>query len=294
MKVSGFTIIRNAVKFDYPVVESITSILPCVDEMVVALGNSEDETRALIEGIGSPKIRIIDTVWDDSLREGGRVLAEETNKALSAISPDSDWAFYIQADEVLHEDFIPIVRQAMEALKDRKEVEGLLFHYTHFYGNYHYTGASRNWYRHEIRVVRPQAGLRSYKDAQGFRVNDRKLNVIEIPAWIYHYGWVKNPVFQQEKQKHFHKLWHSDDWVEKHVQQADSFDYQTIDALDVFTGRHPQVMKERIARLDWDFSWDIRKKKFNLKKRLLHWFEAQTGYRLFEYRNYRKIGRFRP
>ena len=102
MKLVGFTIVRNALKYDYPIVESINSILPIVDEYVVAVGNSEDETRKLIESIGSSKIRIVDTVWDDSLREGGRVLAEETNKAFDAIT-DADWCFYLQGDEVVHE-----------------------------------------------------------------------------------------------------------------------------------------------------------------------------------------------
>ena len=93
MKVSGFTFIRNAVRFDYPIVEAIRSIIPLCDEVVVAVGKSEDQTRELIQSIGSPKIRIIDTIWDESLRQGGTVLSSETNKAFDAVSSDSDWAF---------------------------------------------------------------------------------------------------------------------------------------------------------------------------------------------------------
>ena len=290
MKVSGFTIVRNAQKFDYPAVEAITSILPCVDEMVVAVGNSDDDTRAMILAIASPKIRILDTVWDETLREGGRVLAEETNKALAAISADSDWCFYIQADEVLHEDFVAPVRKAMETHLKNPKVEGLLFDYTHFYGSYQYIGDSRAWYRKEIRIIRNLPGMSSYKDAQGFRYNGRKLNVVQIPARIYHYGWVKNPHFQQEKQKSFQKLWHGDDWVEKNVSEADAYDYGIIESLELFEGTHPAVMQDRIQRLNWDFHFDTRRKKFGLKKWLLHWFENQTGVRLFEYKNYRRVG----
>jgi glycosyltransferase involved in cell wall biosynthesis len=105
MKVSGFTFVRNAVKYGYPVVESITSILPVVDEMIVCLGNSDDETEAVIKAIGSAKIKIVHSVWDDSLREGGKVLAVETDKAIAATAADSDWLFYIQADEVVHEKY---------------------------------------------------------------------------------------------------------------------------------------------------------------------------------------------
>src|SRR6187402_2499334 len=115
MKVAGFTFIRNAVKNDYPIVEAITSILPICDEFIVAVGNSEDATEELIQAIGSPKIKIIHTTWDDTLREGGRVLAVETDKAMDAISSDTDWCFYIQGDEVIHEQYLPAIKSAMEA-----------------------------------------------------------------------------------------------------------------------------------------------------------------------------------
>jgi hypothetical protein len=105
MKIAGFSFIRNAVKYDYPIVEAILSILPLCDEFVIAVSKSEDNTLKLIRSIGSPKIRIIETVWDDSLRKGGAVLAQETDKALQAVSDDVDWAFYIQRDECLHEQY---------------------------------------------------------------------------------------------------------------------------------------------------------------------------------------------
>ena len=79
MKVTGFTFIRNAIKYDYPVVEAITSILPICDDFVVAVGNSDDGTLALIQSIHPTKIRIVETIWDDTKREGGKVLALETD-----------------------------------------------------------------------------------------------------------------------------------------------------------------------------------------------------------------------
>ena len=177
MKVSGFTFIRNAIKYDYPIVEAIRSILPLCDEVVVAVGNSEDETLQLIKEI-DPKVRIIETIWDDSVREGGRTLALETDKAFEAISSDTDWSFYIQGDEVLHEKYIPIVKQAMLKYKDDKRVEGLLFNYLHFYGSYDYIGTSISWYPDEIRVIRNRKDIFSYRDAQGFRkLPNEKLKV---------------------------------------------------------------------------------------------------------------------
>jgi hypothetical protein len=263
MKVAGFTIIRNAIKFDYPVVEAITSILPICDEFVVAVGNSEDETLQLIKSINSPKIKIIETVWDDSLRQGGQVLAIETNKAFDAISKDVDWCFYIQSDECVHEKHLASITEAMQKYKDDKQVDGLLFNYVHFYGTYNYVGNSRRWYRKEIRIIKNDKSIRSYKDAQGFRKTDTstgsattKLNVKPISAEIYHYGWVKPPKAQQAKQEHFHKMWHDDEWMKKNIAQVEEFDYSQIDSLEEFKGTHPQVFQARLKAADWKFKFD--------------------------------------
>lgn len=286
MKVSGFSFIRNAIKYDYPIVEAIRSVLPICDEFIVAVGNSDDETRQLIESIGSNKIKIIDTEWDDSLREGGRVLAVETDKAFDAISDDTDWCFYIQGDECIHENYLPTVQAAMHQHLHNKNVEGLLFNYLHFYGSYDYIGTSKRWYRKEIRVVRNLKNIRSYRDAQGFRIDGRKLKVKPVDAYIYHYGWVKHPSKQQEKQKTFNKLWHDDQWMQSNIPDVNEFDYSQIDGLKLFDGSHPDVMKNRINAVNWKFSFDPTKRKMKLKYRITEWIEKLTGYRIGEYKNY--------
>lgn len=290
MKVTGFTIIRNALKYDYPVVEAITSILPVCDEFVVGVGNSDDNTLQLIKSIDSPKIRIIETVWDDTLREGGKLLAVETNKVFDAIGPDSDWCFYIQSDEVVHEQYHGAIRAAMEQYKNNMQVDGLLFNYVHFYGNYNYVGNARRWYRKEIRVIRNDKSIRSYKDAQGFRKTDNsKLKVKQVDAEIYHYGWVKPPKAQQAKQENFHKMWHDDAWVKKNVAAAEAFDYSAIDSLEPFKGTHPKVMLPRIEKVNWHFKFDASQIKLSLKDKLLLFIERHTGWKAGEYRNYERV-----
>ncbi len=289
MKVSGFTFIRNAILFDYPIVEAITSILPVCDEFIVALGKSEDETYGLIQSISSPKIKIVHTVWDDNLREGGSVLADETNKAFKAISPNTDWCFYIQGDEVVHEKYLPVIKHEMENHLPDKRVEGLLFNYLHFYGSYDYTGDSRKWYRREVRIVRNIPEIHSYRDAQGFRIENRHLAVKQIDASVYHYGWVKPPSVQQAKQKSFNKLWHNDDWVEKKIPSVNEFDYSSIDSLTSFNGTHPEVMQPRIQAINWKFSFDPTQKQFTFKQKFLRLVEKLTGWRIGEYKNYKII-----
>jgi len=291
MKVCGFTFIRNAVKFDFPVVEAILSVLPVCDRFVVAVGKSDDETRQLIESIAPEKIQIVDTVWDENLKEGGRVYADETNKALDAIPDEYDWCFYIQGDEVLHEKFLPVVQQAMEKNLERKEVEGLLFDYKHFYGSYDYVGDCRHWYRKEIRVIRNDKSIRSYKDAQGFRKAGKKLKVVQVPVEIYHYGWVRHPREMQQKVEAV-KAFYDGISEEAARQKAEEqeFDYRAeYDALAHFEGTHPKIMQQRITRLNWDFQPKLTQINMKLKYRILYRIEKWFGVRLFEYRNYRLI-----
>jgi hypothetical protein len=290
MKVSGFTIVRNAIKYDYPVVEAITSVLPLCDEFVVAVGKSEDDTLGLIRRIPSGKIRIIETVWDDALRAGGRTFALETDKALQAISPDADWCFYIQADEVLHEKYFESVRQAMLQYKEDLSIDGLLFNYKHFYGSYDYVGESWRWYRREIRIVRNDKNIFSYRDAQGFRKKpNEKLNVALIDATIYHYGWVKDPRTMQEKRKEWNRFYNNDQWIEAHIAKSNEFDYSQVDSLILFDGTHPQVMLDRISKKNWKFDHDLSKNRYTLKEKIKRLVSKLTGYRIGEYKNYKIV-----
>jgi hypothetical protein len=286
MFVTGFTFVRNAIKFDYPVVESINSILPICDKFLVCVGNSEDKTLELIQNIDKDKIIIIESIWDDNLREGGKVLAIETNKAFSNIPIESDWAFYLQADEVVHEKYLDNIYQAMFKWKTNPKVEGLLFKYLHFYGSYDYIGTSPRWYKNEIRIIKNNNNIYSYKDAQGFRIyNNKKLHVKPIDAYIYHYGWVKKPEVMQLKQENFNKLWHNDNWIKSNISHVSNFDYANIDSLEKFNQTHPQVMLNRIAQKNWDFDIDISYKNLSLKNKSKIFLEKLFGINL-DYKNY--------
>ncbi len=289
MKVSGFSFIRNAIKLDYPIVEAITSILPICDEFVIAVGKSDDDSLALIKSIRSPKIKIIETIWDDKLRKGGRVLAQETDKALKEISKDSDWAFYVQGDEVVHEKDLPKIKEAMVQWKDDPKVEGLLFNYKHFYASYDYIANSRYWYKKEIRVIRNLPEMNSFRDAQGFRNGDRIIRVKPIDAFIYHYGWVKHPAFQQQKHLNFNALYHDDEWIENNIPEVDEFDYSAIDSLEAFSGSHPKVIQNRIDQMNWKLNFDPNQCNFSFKSKLLHKVEKFLGWRIGEYKNYKII-----
>ncbi len=289
MKIAGFTIIKNAVVNDFPILEAIRSILPVVDELIVLIGDSTDETIALIESIGDPKIKIHHSVWNKNLRKGGAVLADETNKAFGLITEEYTWAFYIQGDEVIHEKYHPAIRAACEQYAFDTEVQGLLFRYKHFYGTYDYVGDSRKWYAHEIRIIRNNKMISAYRDAQGFRIGKTKLPVALVDATVYHYGWVKSPEQMRKKQKESSVYWHDDVAMEKIKSSPDYYDFTGFDSLEKFTGIHPNVMLDRIERKNWVIDLDVSKKKFSLKNKVLYYFEKLTGIRPFDFKNYKII-----
>ena len=292
MKVCGFSFIRNAVKYSFPVIESVKSVLPVCDKFIMSVGESEDNTLDLIQSIDSDKLEIIHSVWDDRLRKGGEVLAIETNKAFDAIPEEYDWAFYVQADEIVHEKFLDPISEAMERYLDQPKVDGLLFEYLHFYGTFRYIADSRSWYRKEIRVVRNDKNIRSFRDAQGFRKSCKKLRVKALDAFIYHYGWVKHPKIMRDKALNNRRYWHPDEDIESETFKQlhrEQFDFTKIDSIQEFDGDHPAVIRDIIKKMNWDIKLDIHKKQFNLKAKFLHWYEKQTGKRLFEYKNYTLI-----
>ncbi len=233
-------------RYDSPVVESIRSLLPLVDEMVVAVGDGDDGTRERVLAIDSPKIRIIDTVWDENLRRGGMILAQQTDLALNACR--GDWCFYLQADEVLHERDYPRLQRAMKANLNRPGVEGLSFRYHHFRADYRIRDPLP--YRRQVRIVRPGIGIYSYGDACGFQVDGRKLKSASTGAWVYHYGYVKPPSRMAAKMDYFLSLY--DGRKIKPGEELKAEDYEwDLRTCEPFFGSHPKVMAARIAAMDW-------------------------------------------
>jgi hypothetical protein len=283
MLVSGFTVIRNAELMGYPIVESIRSILPIVDEFVVGLGAGDDNTRNVILALNDPKIKIFDAIWDVTKTTGGLILSEKTNEALKHCK--GDWCFYLQADEVVHEDDLPIISSNLKKYQDDPSVEGLLFKYIHFYGSYNVVGTARNWYRNEVRIVRRSIDVKSVGDAQGFKVGDRKPVVLPSGGRIFHYGWVKPPKAMGEKNKHMFRWWHGN----KYDDSFNNFAYKTAYGLRYFNGSHPATMKALIAKQDWNFvlkkgvsDWNLR----DFKNMLSDIVEKITGRRIGEHKNY--------
>lgn len=298
MKISGFSFARNADTLYYPVAESVRSILPICDEFVIAVGKGADgdRTRDRIEAIGDPKIRIIDTVWEAFDEHSGHIFSRQTDIALAACG--GDWCFYLQSDEAVHEKYLPVIRSRCEELLDDASVEGLLFSYKHFWGDYDHFHINHKWYPREIRIIRNNIGVRSWLDAQSFRINGKKVHVADARAEIFHYGWVRPPALMQNKSKEMERAYRSDAATEAmFAGRPPLFDYGPLNKLAVFRESHPAVMRERIARMDWKNQLDYAgtsPARFNhdrLKYRVLTFLEQKIlgGRRIGGFKNYKLL-----
>ncbi|MFM2388431.1 MAG: hypothetical protein RL660_3188 [Bacteroidota bacterium] len=296
VRISGFTYLRNGFDYDVPFIQAINSIIDICDEFIVVLGDSIDGSKEAIQNLNNPKIKIIDTIWDFANNEKGKIFADQTNIGLQACT--GDWLFHVQADEVIHENDLPKVIAAINKHHNNRLVEGLLLPFLHFFGGYNYIRTSRRVHKHEIRVLRNQKGIKSYKDSMGFRhygdvssatevsqLQGRKLNVVKVDAPIYHYTMVRPPsstakalqlgYFYQDQRKKY---------------DNDLFDPRNrMDRLELFTGTHPRVMHEKVASQDWEFVFDPSKADWRLKDRIMTPLEDLLGFRIGEYKNYKLL-----
>jgi hypothetical protein len=254
MKVSGFTICRNAVKYDYPIVEVIQSALPIVDEFVVNVGQSDDSTLNLIRSIGSDKIRIVESFWDDSMTKDGLLFSRETNVALTHCT--GDWAFYLQADEVVHEKDYERIQKALRDHLADPVVLGFTFRYLHFYGDYRTVNP---WaYHRAVRIIRNDGQVESCGDAVGFHLKVdqgylqtvHKERVRPSGATIYHYGWVKPPRVLLDKFRYQVARHHGDQPGSEQARMLakETYEYEDYDIMKNFGGTHPAVMMQRVSQ----------------------------------------------
>ncbi|PQA83960.1 glycosyltransferase [Limnohabitans sp. TS-CS-82] len=261
--ISGFTFIRNGVELGFPFEASIRSLLPLVDEFVVVVGKSNDDTLARIHAIGSPKIRVIETIWNERMADRGFVYAQQ--KMIAQFACTGDWAFYLEGDEVVHEAELANIRASVDKHHHNPAVEAFVFDYFHFYGTPDFVADSPAWYRRECRLIRNT--IRSYApDGQYWLITadhkkGRNPQAALANAHIYHYGWVRSNEAMQKKLDQVSKFW---------SHGAPTVRYSQFDAqvLQPFTGTHPELVKpwlessaEKSFTIDPDYQLTKREKR---------------------------------
>jgi hypothetical protein len=268
------------------------SLLPLVDELVVVVGKGEDSTLERVSDLaaGEPKVRLFESEWDEQLRKDGLVLKQQTDLALGHCR--GRWGIYLQADEVLHEADYPALREALRKADQDPRVDGLLFDYVHFYGDFFVVNLNPSAYRREVRAVRLDRNVVSWRDAQGFRRREgesfRKLRVVRAGARVFHYGWVRPPEVMQRKTVAMDSLYHGDG----KPGTGENYRYKRIYGLERFTGTHPVVMSQRVEEKRWRVDLMAAPLVFHwkdLRKVVARAIERATGWIPGEYRNYVRI-----
>ena len=276
ISISGFTFIRNGVELGFPFEASIRSLLPLVDEFVVAVGRGNDETLARVLAIGDPKIRVIETLWNERMADRGFVYAQQ--KMIAQYSCTGDWAFYLEGDEVVHEEDLAAIRASVEQHHNNPAVEALVFDYHHFYGSAQWVSVSPGWYRRECRLIRNT--IRSYApDGQYWLVTTehkrpRNPQAALANAHIYHYGWIRRNEDMQKKLDQVSKYWASSTKMQVYYSQFDAR------ALEAFKGTHPKAVQawlltgaEQDLHIDPAYKPTRKENKYHLMRRI----ELLTG-----------------
>ncbi len=289
MHVSGITFIKNGLSLGYPFIESIASLEPLCDEVIINIGfedqelTKDDGTFQLIrQTYTHPKFKIIKSYWDSSIDSGGLILSQFTNTALA--SAKGDICLYLQGDEIFHEEDYSLIQDDLLKLHNSPRLEGIVFHYHHFYGNTDIIRHTRTSYRAEVRAIKNNRHIQSWKDAQGFRNSEgKKIICFHSEGRVFHYGWARSAPLMDKKVKIFSKLYHGKSFEDQ------DFHYQRVWGLKKFKGTHPQVVKKwaienhnSIDLLAFPLKFEFK----NLRLMLSDLVEALTGYRIAEYKNY--------
>ena len=242
MKISGFTIVRDARKFGYPILESIHSILPICDEFVINVGDSEDDTLSLVRSIRDPKIKIIENIWDMSM--GENMLSYQTNLALKECA--GDWAFYLQSDEVIHENDLSHLKRFMVESLHQDEVDCLRLQWLHFYGSYCRYRIDAGWFQKSERIIKNNGTIESYGDAAGFRRKDgRDMKRKKTGCLLYHYGWVQSSEMMAQRRLNAERIGFAHLRPEERKKE---YSFGNLNRFSVYFGTHPAVMEERVRQ----------------------------------------------
>ena len=295
-KISGFTFIKNGLTLGYPILESVLSIAPICNEVIINVGFEDIECTKddgtwnyLTSHLTDSKYKFVKSWWDPSITKSGLILSQQTNIALSHCT--GDYCQYIQGDECVHEDDLNLILSGVEEMEKNPLIDGLIFNYMHFYGNVDTFKYTRSLYRREVRLIRNHKGIKSWLDAQGFRnADDTKIKARLIKARIFHYGWARATQVMRKKVVVFDTFYHGHN-NNRHEGKKE-FDYERNWGVKKFTQTHPKVMHEWILKnknpvdlmsLPLSLDWNVPGLMIS------DFVEVLTGYRIGEYKNYRRI-----
>ena len=291
--ISGFSFIKNGLSLGYPFLESVKTIEPLCNEIIINVGFENPECTKddgtyeyLRDHLNSTKFKFLKSWWDPEISSQGLILSQQTNIALSKCKGET--CQYIQGDEAIHENDLKAIELGHKEMIDRNDLHGLIFNYIHFYGNTNVYRHTRSVYRREVRAIKNNSNIVSWKDAQGFRFkNGSKISAKLIDARIFHYGWARPQEVMNKKIESFDKLYHGKDH-----EQDKKFKYRKIWGLKKFEGTPPALLEDWVKHNTHELDILSLQPSYGIREwdlMLSDFIENITGYRIGEYKNYNRI-----
>lgn len=207
MTLGGTIFGYNVVSQDYSYEAAIQSLKDACDFVIVLDAGSTDNSQEELKKFEDDKCRVVlldGQEWKE--QKGKEKLAYFTNRALDLL-PEVDWHLNVQMDEVIHEDSIPFIRQAIEyAEVDRFAQpfpEGFLCRRHHLwrdpYSMLNVVQSRKPASTEIVRLARPSH--RSVGDGEGLECAPFNLEFLD-KIELFHTGYVRDPYIMKKKVIH--------------------------------------------------------------------------------------------
>ncbi len=222
--ISGCVAARNSVKFGYPLRECLESLVPICDEVVLAYDPTTDD--------GTPELAIrlrdelgivlFESPWDMNNMKKGLEIGHQSQVAMDACSPSTEWRLCVQQDEAFHEEDHSKIQELVR--NDLPGVTGFDFVRPYFFGNLH--TIRRDW---SVKITRlTKKGTHTYDDFDG--QNCRPLNPLMHHAdsgiWLYHYSRIGDPQLIAKRVRNVDSFFHAEDNLPEESELA-PYDFST-------------------------------------------------------------------
>jgi hypothetical protein len=246
--ISAFLITHQCILLDYCLEATINSALAFCDDIYINDGMSTDGTRDLLYNLRDAHGRDRVKLWEREWAHDRKMWTDEKNFLLDKISNNA-YVFAIDADEVIHENDMPTIKQAVS-----HKCPAMSFDVIHFYGRPTHYIEGVNWYKQHTRLWHQSTGIKLVHMAGGCADDvmwpDGKpahwWGAYRIGARIFHYGNCRDPRALGMKSKKADDLYqNSSEYVGGKVAEPRSFDYgfETSGAKP-FTGTHPKYIEK--------------------------------------------------
>jgi len=125
LDISGYTTTYNCVNQNYPFIESVTSMLNCLDEVIVVDGGSTDGTLEKLQQLSNEnnKLKVVSNPrdWSDSRS----AVFDGDQKAVARRYCTGDLCWQMDVDEIIHENDYQKIRELVKHVHKSNQVIAL-------------------------------------------------------------------------------------------------------------------------------------------------------------------------